>query len=157
MMLTLFKPWRTALDLKSYNQTWEAAFGAYQFTARQKEIMCNLNICYECYDARDDYPAMYKATKDEECDSDEEDGMSKAYMDIDNMDGDDFQGEFTIGPMSERLDASNIEARRALHLAGLRQPGSASHTLDSFNLPQVALHSKVSAFTWKQLIMAEKQ
>jgi hypothetical protein len=118
-MLTLFKPWRSALDLKSYDQTWEDAFNVHKFKEREGEIMANFNIRYECYDARDDYPALYKSTNDEVDGSNVEDAENDANFEDPNMEGDDFNGEFYMGPRSERLEQSNIEARRALHLAGL--------------------------------------
>ena len=60
-MLTLFKPWRTGLDLKQYETSWKAAFASFEFTARQLQLMDNMNTQYECLDARDDYSAMLQA------------------------------------------------------------------------------------------------
>jgi hypothetical protein len=59
-MLTLFFPWREALCIKKPSQTWESAFDAYKFTTRQKQLMCNFNLRYECLDARDDFHAQLK-------------------------------------------------------------------------------------------------
>jgi hypothetical protein len=59
-MLTLFQPWRTGLDLKQANESWDDAFIAHNFTARQLQIIDNFNIRYECNDARDDYSTQLK-------------------------------------------------------------------------------------------------
>ncbi|KZT19880.1 hypothetical protein NEOLEDRAFT_1077044 [Neolentinus lepideus HHB14362 ss-1] len=50
-MLTLFKPWRTGLDLKDNQLTWDDAFHQHGFSNRQLQLMTFFNICYECYDA----------------------------------------------------------------------------------------------------------
>ncbi|KAJ7161111.1 hypothetical protein C8R46DRAFT_865460, partial [Mycena filopes] len=59
-MLTLFKPWRTPIDLKSADATWDQAFKAYEFTDRQKELIRNFDVRYECNDARDDHFALMR-------------------------------------------------------------------------------------------------
>jgi hypothetical protein len=59
-MLTFFKPWRSGLDLKSPDMTWDEAFLSHKFESRQTELINNFNIRYECLDARDDYRAQMK-------------------------------------------------------------------------------------------------
>ncbi|KAF8878571.1 hypothetical protein BD779DRAFT_1409052, partial [Infundibulicybe gibba] len=58
--LALFKPWRSGLDLKGNQETWDMAFLNYGFTERQKELMGNFNLKYECLDARDDFYAQMR-------------------------------------------------------------------------------------------------
>ena len=65
VMLTLFKPWRTGGDLKLDGQTWNDAYDAYEFCDRHKKIMKNLNLRYECLDARDDFHADLKKKQSE--------------------------------------------------------------------------------------------
>ena len=60
-MLSLFKPWRSGLDLKPANLSWDQMFLSYVFTPRQQQLMNNFNIKYECLDARDDYHAQMAA------------------------------------------------------------------------------------------------
>ncbi|KAF8874338.1 hypothetical protein BD779DRAFT_1392904, partial [Infundibulicybe gibba] len=60
-MLALFKPWRTGADLKEIDETWDAAFLAHKFSEREKELMQNFNLRYECLDARDDFHAQLRA------------------------------------------------------------------------------------------------
>ncbi|KAF8158596.1 hypothetical protein B0H34DRAFT_656281, partial [Crassisporium funariophilum] len=65
-MLTLFKPWRTGHDLKHAEETWEYAFDDYNFSIKQKNLMNNFNLRYECLDARDDYSAQMKDNEKED-------------------------------------------------------------------------------------------
>ncbi|KAJ4465138.1 hypothetical protein C8R41DRAFT_744769, partial [Lentinula lateritia] len=56
-MLTLFCPWRTGEDLKKKDQSWHEAFEAYDFCEQSQLYMKNMNIQFECLDARDDFRA----------------------------------------------------------------------------------------------------
>src|SRR6202034_1093315 len=56
-MLSLFCPWRSGLDLKTKDQSWDDAFRDFSFTDRQLELMKFFSIPYDCRDARDDYSA----------------------------------------------------------------------------------------------------
>ena len=58
--LTLFKPWRSGLDLKTKFNSWNEAFMSHSFSMRQLELMKNMNIRYECLDAWDDFHAQLK-------------------------------------------------------------------------------------------------
>jgi hypothetical protein len=60
-MLALFKPWRTGFDLKTKTKSWDEAFNEHNFTKREKQLMRNFNIKYECFDARDDFRVQMKA------------------------------------------------------------------------------------------------
>ncbi|KAF9038752.1 hypothetical protein BJ165DRAFT_1325457, partial [Panaeolus papilionaceus] len=54
-MLTLFRPWRTGSELRtSNNELWAVSFHNYSFKHRHNIIMDNLNLKYECRDAKDD-------------------------------------------------------------------------------------------------------
>ncbi|KAF8223203.1 hypothetical protein L208DRAFT_1518717 [Tricholoma matsutake] len=59
-MLTLFKPWRSGLDLKTKENSWDDAFESYQFLLCQLHVMRNMNLQYECLDAHDDFHAQRK-------------------------------------------------------------------------------------------------
>jgi hypothetical protein len=60
-MLTLFKPWRSGIDLReSSTSSWEDAFQRHIFRDHEIEMMKNFNIRYECLDARDDFRAQLK-------------------------------------------------------------------------------------------------
>ncbi|TFK57914.1 hypothetical protein BDN72DRAFT_735331, partial [Pluteus cervinus] len=60
-MLTIFKPWRTGRDLKQTIDNWDQTFCSHRFSSNQVTILKNLNIKYECLDARDDYFAQLKS------------------------------------------------------------------------------------------------
>lgn len=58
LMLVLFKPWRSALDLRTSNeQPWEEAFNEFSAVCPEsiREIMDNMQILHECRDSRDDH------------------------------------------------------------------------------------------------------
>ncbi|KAI5821523.1 hypothetical protein K523DRAFT_197780, partial [Schizophyllum commune Tattone D] len=55
VMLMLFKPWRHARDLKEEDETWEEAFANHNFTERERELMRNFNLRWECIDGRDNF------------------------------------------------------------------------------------------------------
>ncbi|THU83191.1 hypothetical protein K435DRAFT_689997, partial [Dendrothele bispora CBS 962.96] len=59
-MLSLFKPWRSGIDLKPFSMTWTEAFTCFEFRETQKKLIRNFNLRYECYDARDNYHAQLK-------------------------------------------------------------------------------------------------
>lgn len=59
-MLTFFKPWRECTDLKDHSEQWEKVFDNHTFTDRQKELMDNFHIRYECLDSRDDFTAQLR-------------------------------------------------------------------------------------------------
>ncbi|KAJ3893502.1 hypothetical protein GG344DRAFT_16835, partial [Lentinula edodes] len=59
-MLTLFCPWRSGEDLKKKDQSWHDAFEEYTFCNQSQLVMKNMNIRFECLDARDDYRAQLK-------------------------------------------------------------------------------------------------
>lgn len=60
-MLTLFKPWRTGLDLKSAESSWSDTFASHAFSEYVQEKMKFFNTKYECLDAKDDFRAQRKA------------------------------------------------------------------------------------------------
>ena len=63
-MLTFFKPWRSGIQLKTQNESWDNAFDSYQFSKYHMSIMNNFNLRYECLDARDDFHAQLKKGAD---------------------------------------------------------------------------------------------
>ncbi|KAL1942558.1 hypothetical protein VTO73DRAFT_6160 [Trametes versicolor] len=62
-MLMLFKPggWREGRDLLGSFPSFSAAFDHTSFDSGALDIMKNMNILYECLDARDDYSAQRRA------------------------------------------------------------------------------------------------
>ncbi|KAL1711809.1 hypothetical protein EV715DRAFT_159196, partial [Schizophyllum commune] len=92
-MLTLFKPWRRGRDLRSDTGNWDSAFRDHRFSVRQRQIMDNFNLRYECADARDDYSNELKQKRrrvgqfnfeiDNDSDVDEDGGVHTYGEDLD--------------------------------------------------------------------------
>ncbi|KAJ7132918.1 PIF1-like helicase-domain-containing protein [Mycena filopes] len=59
-MLTMFKAWRSPVDVKDDQSTWDQAFQDFDFSERQRELIANFNLRYECNDARDDHYAIMR-------------------------------------------------------------------------------------------------
>ena len=59
-MLILFDPqgWRTGAELKNSDQTWAEAFAVAQFSVVYRQMMDNMNLLYECYEASHDLAAQ---------------------------------------------------------------------------------------------------
>ncbi|KAF6747791.1 hypothetical protein DFP72DRAFT_821268, partial [Ephemerocybe angulata] len=59
-ILTLFVPWRSPMELRSSSESWSETFVRASILPRHLQIISNMNIRHECYDARDDYHAQLK-------------------------------------------------------------------------------------------------
>ncbi|KAF9069172.1 hypothetical protein BDP27DRAFT_1181066, partial [Rhodocollybia butyracea] len=59
-ILALFKPWRTGKDLKADGESWHEAFENYKFGDMESFYIKNMNLRYECLDARDDFRSQMK-------------------------------------------------------------------------------------------------
>ncbi|RDX51843.1 hypothetical protein OH76DRAFT_1322080, partial [Lentinus brumalis] len=59
VMLTLFAPggWQKGSDLHRLGESWIAAFERVSFDVQHERVMRNMNLLYECSDARDDFSA----------------------------------------------------------------------------------------------------
>ena len=64
-MLMLFKPggWRNPCDIKAPELSWRQAFDSTVFDTHSVSVMANMNVLYECQDARDDYSAKRRRDK----------------------------------------------------------------------------------------------
>ncbi|KAJ6620992.1 hypothetical protein B0H10DRAFT_1726474, partial [Mycena sp. CBHHK59/15] len=59
-VMTLFKPWCTPANLKDVDSTWDQIFHEHKFTVRQKELISNFNLRYECNNAQDNHYSIMK-------------------------------------------------------------------------------------------------
>lgn len=157
-MLTLFAPWRTGIDMKSADETWEQTFDAYNFTERQETLMANFNMRYECYDARDDYGAIIKAAgkangleDDDEDSSDDDNDSLYAENGENDEDSEDVHGG--LGSASVELQMNSAAMVAAMRRAGWGTEG-VSKTLGS--LPSVTLDRALRANAWNNIIKVEK-
>ncbi|PPR07987.1 hypothetical protein CVT24_002699 [Panaeolus cyanescens] len=129
-MLTFFAPWRTGLDLKSASLSWKDAFDAYPFTERQRELMDNFNLKYECYDARDDFSLSRSKTSINDDDDNKEDDRMELdehgnWVAVPHLQGSDDDDEEQVdreinksGPINEMLKNDNKTTMEALKNAG---------------------------------------
>ncbi|KAF8224128.1 hypothetical protein L208DRAFT_1085326, partial [Tricholoma matsutake] len=59
LMLILFKPWRTAFDLRTPQESWETAFENFNTSTlcseEFKQTMNNMQLLHECKDSHNDH------------------------------------------------------------------------------------------------------
>lgn len=153
-MLTLFAPWRTGLDLKSSADSWATAFDNYAFAPRHEIIMRNMNIRYECYDARDDYHAQLRSqvgardVEDLGNASDDEGEYEPIGEPV------DFTDEGVIGTWSQNKRNQMKELEVVLQAAGWTVDGVSDRApLQNSVQPERAL----GANRWKDLVAAERR
>ncbi|KAJ3557162.1 hypothetical protein NM688_g1617 [Phlebia brevispora] len=62
-MLTIFHPngWRNGDELKLAQESWTEAFERTQFKSAHRQVMKNMNLMYECLDARHDFATLRRA------------------------------------------------------------------------------------------------
>jgi hypothetical protein len=111
-MLTLFKPWRTGLDLKNDEATWNDAFISHNFSDRQNSVMANMNICYESLDARDDFHAQMK--KGTVSMPSWAEGASNIWTDLDQTITDDHLDSTNVNPIVSDVYISSTLGRAQL-------------------------------------------
>ena len=112
MMLTIFKLWRSGVDLKGADASWDEAFNSYHFTEEQETFMNNFNVKYECLDARDNYRAQMK-----------KDGMNMLFSSWDSteLEGEELPGSL-FQPHSDQDEVGEDELQTGvLHLRQLRE------------------------------------
>ena len=160
-MLALFKPWRTGLDLKTKTKTWDETFNEHDFNKRDKQLMRNFNIKYECFDAHDDFRAQMKAgsTSDE--------WPINCFDDNEVDDANDFQYDPYVDQKSENL----LEEKPcASELQRQKEAGEIKHVLQRTGwldeAPEIALSSDIIEInptsylpvaTWKAVLKEKKQ
>lgn len=66
LMLILFKPWRTLLDLRDGSQSWESMFQPFVLTLNNecRGIIDNMQVLHECRDSRNDHMQTRVRDKD---------------------------------------------------------------------------------------------
>ncbi|TFY70644.1 hypothetical protein EVG20_g2362 [Dentipellis fragilis] len=162
-MLTLFKPWRSGLDLKLENETWDQSFRSYNFTEREKEIMKFMNIRHECYDARDDFRAQRIKAGNEK-------GLSFiggqfwSEMDKQNMMEEAIDGA-GISSLDNAFDESNISnanLKKAIEMAQIEAVVDAAGWLRPTSSPPTPMECEWTsgqdrnAAGWKNLLASKK-
>lgn len=126
LMLILFKPWRTASDLRKDDKlTWQEAFSDYSAGCPDyiREIMDNMQILHECRDSRDDHFTGRRIRPKNRC--------NRVPQNMDNHEYDD------DGIYAEEEDERSIvlrhieEVERIRLIQELRQSEAVRQCLDS--------------------------
>ena len=161
-MLALFKPWRSGLDLRCESNSWDEAFLSHEFSARQLEVMKNMNIRYECLDSRDDFHAQMK--KNTEAMPSWAESDSQVFNDLDQMAIDDAINmpteldEYSISPIigkSERARTQLMsDIRRTLVSLGWTDR-NAGLLPDDLNLSPDPIQLQPSAL-WKAAVSQKR-
>ena len=166
-MLALFKPWRSGIDLKSTDQTWDTAFQAFEFTSQQRRYMQNFNVRYECLDARDDYRAQMKKSNpivgsweswDDENGNELDDELTApAYVELDDTPFD----PFSSGPIHRRRMQDMNSIKHIMTTTGWTDPLDTDHVIPATTLfkpdvfkPGVVWEKEIA--TMKQVISNER-
>ncbi|KAI0091810.1 hypothetical protein BDY19DRAFT_885194, partial [Irpex rosettiformis] len=166
-MLSLFKPWRSGLELKIVSKSWSESFDSHDFSQRQCDIMNNFNLRYECRDARDDFAAQRKAKGrgitdwPSDLDNDVLDDMdnnSSRAIDINTTEfgeEDQWIDHASDDKSSTRQINRMMETEEMLDRNGLID-SKMSATLDITSLP-VVKDTNPSSHYWHTLLTKEKE
>ncbi|PPQ75316.1 hypothetical protein CVT24_006993, partial [Panaeolus cyanescens] len=156
-MLTLFKPWRTGVDLKPATMSWEEAFELHNFSKRQLDLMNNFNVRYECYDAKDDFYAMNKHRMGGEENPTEYDPENEGMFVDEQYHVDDLADPTEVlGFRSQKDQAANDQIRRVLETVrwlskdGPNTNGAMLHT-------NLKIRLNMTAADWNQVLNDEKK
>ena len=175
-IMALFKPWRSADDLKSREINWDTALYNHEFTDKQKKLMENFNIRYECQDARDDF-RLQRAKKQAEETDNVPPWMSNEFMgrSDENADEEDFLDDYvkctSDSPEDNEADEDNFNKigkktmnklcqmkmmERILRKAGWMEPSSDGYENIPFELPDQTNIPCKTANAWKKILDQKK-
>ena len=164
-MLTIFKPWTSGSDLKRDNETWDEAFNNHEFTSREKQIMRNFNIKYECLDAKDDFRAQMKAgaTPSEwplnyMNDNDDIENVSTnvdPYIDLCASNLPDEPNTQNISASEQKRQNDAIEIQNILKRTGWMD--KKQKLVSNIELERINPPSQIPAATWKSILQTMKQ
>ncbi|PSR87074.1 hypothetical protein PHLCEN_2v5260, partial [Hermanssonia centrifuga] len=168
-MLTLFAPggWRTGLELKSVEETWDAAFSRTSFIPKHDQLMRNMNVLYECQDARDDYTAQRRAEGKRKflatfLDDEVVDALDRETADsnvTDNITNQRLQS--LIEQMSTNLNDHGVRTRKRMDemrsfILHLHQPTLPSTPSSAVTVPSPCAVPVKTPEQWRSLVVAAK-
>ena len=163
-MLVLFAPsgWRTGRDLKQDGETWTSAFNRATFTEHHVRVMQNMNVLYECLDARDDFAANRRneghsfASGNSGMDVYHTEEGASTLLD-NSMDVDDNTSGLTddsaIGPRTAKVCAQMTEVQQSL---GARH-GIVPTVTYANGLPFRSGTRTLSPAQWKRVVLNAKE
>ncbi len=167
-MLVFFKPggWRKGTDLKVDHETWADAYARSEFSTSHLQIMKNMNVLYECLDARDDYAAL---RREQGCQA----GGPIAGLgqdDVDDLDHeipglDDMPYDHTQDSLGLLLDESGMGKRSARNRDEMSTVRSLLNAHDGGPVVQYGSRTtarcegipKRTAAQWKNLVQSSRQ
>lgn len=156
-MMTFFLPWITGLDLKSSDKTWSEAFDEATFSSRHTSLMQNMNIRYECYDARDDFHAQLRvrlAAQQNDADNIEDDDESECdLLELDAEVAARFEDEGATGVWSTRMLDQMKDMQVALQSAGWVEDGGRRVSDERLTL---GVDRMMPPKKWKDLVARER-
>ncbi|KAJ3521857.1 hypothetical protein NMY22_g12139 [Coprinellus aureogranulatus] len=153
-MLTLFVPWRTGLELRASNETWEAAYERRTFSSHHSKIIANINVRYECYDARDDYHHQMRLRaaeimKDSESDDEEDAPDFDGTDEVQLPDDDDARGTWSQR-QAERMKDIEAVMQSAGWVSG--DPSTAVATKAAFSPER-----NMTPRDWRNVVSQERE
>ncbi|KAJ3544805.1 hypothetical protein NMY22_g2652 [Coprinellus aureogranulatus] len=153
-MLTLFAPWRTGLELRASNETWEAAYERHTFSPHHTKIIANINVRYECYDARDDYHHQMRLRAAEILEEAESDNEGE-FPDADGMDGMELADDEDVrGTWSQRQVERMKDIEAVMQSAGwIAGDASTAEVTQATFQPQ----KNMSAKDWRSILTQERK
>lgn len=158
VMMTIFVPWVSGLDLKPSNKAWSEAFEQTTFSTRHLALMSNMNIRYECYDARDDFHAQLRVRLSAQHDDadgvadDDEDEFD--LLELDPVDAAAFDDEGVSGIWSRRMLDQMKEVQVVLQSAGWLEDGG---RLPLQHAAAFLLERLMAPKLWKDLVAGERR
>ncbi|KAJ3521123.1 hypothetical protein NMY22_g12441 [Coprinellus aureogranulatus] len=114
-MLSLFVPWRKGNDLRKNKATWFEAFSSHKFPAHYVKIMANINLKYECLDARDDYRYQMRMNPEAHL------GKSFPEADFEPIEEDFLAPEWSVAEQGLDLEAQETGSMSRWELDRLKQ------------------------------------
>ena len=160
-MLTLFKPWRSGRDLRTESIDWECAFQSHQFSEQQLKFMKNMEVKYECLDARDDFSASLRSgsvaapfshwhdVAEAAVDADQERELDTA------LDHEDDQRLAPHGHRSDAQDEKRLEVRNRLTGAGWSMPTESAATYTT-QMSRVSPDIARTPSEWSKIIQSAR-
>ena len=165
-MLTLFKPWRTGLELKTLHEPWDSAFTSYEWPERFSRLMHFFHLRYECNDARDDFSAQRKSQAKNTVPHGIDDYMIGLLNDehneqeyIEHNGLCDREGEIEVESYSAqtlRRIKQMQEAERIMQTSGLMDP-MLHHSKDNIGENPVFLERDGTAHHWQSVLDEKKK
>lgn len=165
-MLALFRTggWRTGVDLRGDHEPWNAAFESARFHPAHVQVMKNMNLLYECLDARDDFSANRRAEQEEGMSRSPHISPSTSYEDELPDERVDYSCEHTEHTLLDLVEESAMgprTARNQMEMERMRKllqnPTVTQRVFEVEYVPTNLELPRQSAMQWKKLVADARQ